>query len=164
MIDSEDIINSITDYLQEEEGGVSRVNRAINASNASKGDTLLPNVSNDVILSQRTQEVNSFTNGRLGLDIMGEGKIIPNYDTVAKEYTVELSYTIRDDFSSKVFLRALRMEGVITTLMQDYFNSKQEAGFMRGEISSTFTPERVLLSGPDYKAIKSGVVYNFLIF
>lgn len=164
MIDSEDIINSIISYLTEVVGSKSRINNAIDAVNAEKGDTMLQNVSNDIVLGQRIKEINTFANGRLNIDIIGDTKFDPNYDAVAKHYIAEISYIIRDNFSDNTFLRALRMERVITDVMKNYFNDKQEAGFIKGEIESSFTPERVLLGTTDFKAIKTGVVYNFILF
>ena len=164
MLDSEDIINSITDYLTQVVGSKSRINNAIDAVNTLKGDTLLPNVSNDIVLGQRIKEINTFTNGRINIDIVGETKFNPNYNTVIKNYIVELSYIVRDDFAMNVFLRTLRMERVFTDVMQNYFNDKQVAGFIKGEIESSFTPERVLLGNTDFKAIKSGIIYNITIF
>lgn len=165
MIDAEDIINSITEYLTEITGNSkSRINNAIDTVNAAKGDTLLSNVSNDIVLSQRIKEVNTFRGGRLNIDIIGDTKFNPNYDRVAKNYIAEVSYIIRDDFADNTFLRALRMERVITDVMEGYFRDKQELGFVGGEIESSFTPERVLLGATDFKAIKSGVVYKFTLF
>ena len=165
MKDSEDIINSMISFLTEDVGGgISRINQAIIDVNSEKGDNLLPPASNDIILGQRLQELNIFKNGRLNLDVAGESKFNPSYDMVAKNYIVEVSYIIRDDFSKNVFIRALRMERVITDIMQCYFKEAQEAGFVRGEVESAFTPERVLLGNTDFKAIKSGIVYNVTIF
>jgi hypothetical protein len=164
LLDSEDIIDSITAYLTEIVGSKSRLNNQIDAVNTLKGDSLLPNVSNDIVLGQRSQEINTFTNGRVNIDIVGEAKFNPMFDRVAKHYTVELSYIVRDDFSTNVFLRTLRMERVFTDVMQGFFRDSQEGGFIRGEIESSFTPERVLLGNTDFKAIKSGIVYNIIIF
>lgn len=164
MLDSEDIIQSITNYLTEIVGSKSRINNAIDAVNAIKGDSLLPNVSNDIVLGQRTNEINTFTNGRINIDIVGESKFNPAYNAVIKHYTVELSYIVRDDFAKNVFVRTLRMERVFTDVMQNYFKDCQEAGFIKGEIESAFTPERVLLGNTDFKAIKSGIVYKIIIF
>ena len=163
MIDSEDIINSVTAYLSEVVGAKSRINNTIDAVNTDKGDTLLPNVSNDIVLGQRSKDMNIFKNGNLNLDVYGETKFQSNYDAVAKHYTIEVSYVIHDNFSNDVFLKALRMERVITDVMQDYFKDVRGAGFMVGEMESSFTPERVLLGNSGYKAIKSGVVYNFIL-
>jgi hypothetical protein len=164
LLDSEDILKSITDYLTEIVGSKSRINNAIDAVNAIKEDSLLPNVSNDIVLGQRINEINTFTNGRINIDIVGESKFNPAYDTVIKHYIVELSYIVRDDFAKNVFLRTLRMERVFTDVMQNYFKDCQEAGFIKGEIESSFTPERVLLGNTDFKAIKSGIVYKIIIF
>lgn len=164
MRDSEDIINSLTAYLTETVGGKSRINNAIDSINSEKGDNLLPNISDTVILGQRLQEVNTFKNGWLNIDIMGEARAISTYDESAKNYIVEISYIVRDDFSSNVFLRALRMESVIFSLMKDYFRDNQEAGFISGEIESSFTPERVLLGNEGFRGIKSGIVYSFLVY
>jgi len=165
MIDSEDIINSIIEYLtQDVGGGISRINQAIIDTNTKKGDSLLPAVSNDIILCQRSKENNTFQVGHMGLDIMGEAKFQPQYDDVAKHYEVEVSYIIRDVAgSSNVFLRALRMEGVITRVMTDYFKTKMEPGMMDGVVTGSFTPERVLLGNANYKGIKSGVTYLLIL-
>lgn len=163
MIDAEDIINSITAYLTEDVGGISRINKAINDVNTRKGDTLLPNVSNDVILGQREKDWNTFTNGRLNIDIIGEASFIPTFDEVAKSYTSEVSYIIRDDGARNVFFRALRMEGVINDVMSGYLRDTQEDGVMTASLISSFTPERVLLGNTQFNAIKSGVVYNLIL-
>ena len=164
MLDSEDIIASITDYLTEVVGSKSRINNAIDAVNTLKGDTLLPNVSNDIVLGQRIKEINTFTNGRINIDIIEETKFNPSFDTVIKHYIVEISYIVRDDFAANVFMRALRMARVFTDVMQNYFKDRQEAGFIKGEVEGSFTPERVLLGNTDFKAIKSGIIYNITIF
>jgi len=166
MIDSEDIINSITSYLTEVVGSKSRINNAVDVVNSEKGDNMLPNVSNTIILGQRIQEVNTFVNGRMNIDIIGDTKFNPEYDTVAKNYIAEISYIIADTnaTNTKTFLKALRMERVITDVMKNYFKDNQEAGLIHGEIESSFTPERVLLGNTATKAIKSGVVYNFVLF
>ncbi len=163
MIDSEDIINSITEYLTEDVGGVSRINKAIDDRNTEKNDNLLPNVSNDIILGQREKDWNTFKNGRLNIDVMGEAKSTPAYDEVAKNYIIEVSYIIRDDMGSNVFMRALRMEGVITRVMSSYLKDTQQEGLMTSEVESSFTPERVFLGNSEFKAIKSGVVYNLIL-
>lgn len=163
MIDSEDIIDSVTNYLTEIVGVKSRINNAIDLVNSEKGDTLLPNVVDDVVLGQRLQEMDTCKNGRLNLDIVGETKFKTNYNSVAKYYIIELSYIIQEDFTSTIFKRALRMERVFTDVMKDYFENSQVAGFISGDIGSSFTPERVLLGNSGYKAIKSGVVYNFIL-
>ena len=163
MIDSEDIIISVTNYLTEIIDGKSRINNAIDLVNSEKGDTLLPNVTNDVVLGQRLQEIDTLKNGRINLDIVGETKFKTNYNSLVKYYNIELSYIIKEDFTSNVFKRSLRMERVFTDVMQDYFENNQIAGFIGGEIESSFTPERVLLGNSGFKAIKSGVVYNFIL-
>ncbi len=163
MIDSEDILTSITNYLTEVVGSKSRINNAIDSVNSEKGDSILPNVSNDIIIGQRLQEINTFNNGRLNIDIVGEAKIQPEYAAIAKTYSVEISFIARDDFSTNAFLRALRMERVISDVMVDFFKESQEAGFIRGEIVGSFTPERVFLGNSEFKAIKSGIVYQILI-
>jgi|SRR5210317_747881 len=164
MKDSEDIVKSLIDYLKEDLDGVSRINKAINDANTEKGDNLLPNVSNDLILGQRLKDWNTFKNGRLNLDVVAETEYKPSYNIAAKIYKIELSYIIRDDFSNNVFFRALRMEGVISDVMTCYFQDRQELGFIKGELISSFTPESVLLGNTIYKAIKSGVVYQLTIF
>ena len=164
MKDSEDIVQSLIDYLKEDLDGVSRINKAINDANTEKGDNLLPNVSNDLILGQRLKDWNTFKNGRLNLDVVAETEYKPSYNIAAKIYKIELSYIIRDDFSNNVFFRALRMEGVIRDVMTCYFQDRQELGFIKGELISSFTPESVLLGNTIYKAIKSGVVYQLTIF
>lgn len=164
MIDGEDIIKSITAYLTTDVGGgISRINQAINQVNAGKGDNLLPNVSNDVIIGQRQQDWNTFKNGRLNLDIIGESKFSPTYDEVAKSYITEVSYIIRDDGATNVFMRALRMEGVLTSVISQYLRDTQEDGVMTAALESSFIPERVLLGNTEFKAIKSGVVYNLIL-
>lgn len=154
----------MTSYLTEIIGSKSRINNAIDAVNTAKGDTLLPNVSNDIVLGQRINEINTFVNGRINIDIVGEAQFNPSFNAVAKHYTVELSYIVRDDFSLNVFKRTLRMERVFTDVMKSYFKDSQEAGFIRGEIQSSFTPERVLLGNTDFRAVKSGIVYKIIIF
>jgi len=168
LIDAEDIITSVKTYLSEiTANSKSRLNNQIDAVNTAKGDTMLPNVSNlaaDIILGQRSKEINIFKNGRINIDVIGEAKFIPELDKVAKSYTIELSYIVNDDFSSNVFLRALRMERVITDVMQSYFIESRDDGFIRGEIESSFTPESVYIGNTTARAIKSGVVYNIILF
>ena len=163
MLDSEDILQSIEAYLTETVGSKSRINNAIDAVNAIKGNSILPNVSNDIIFGQRENEINTFKDGRINIDILGESKFNPTYDAVIKHYIVEISYIVRDD-EKNVFFRALRMERVITDVMKNYFKNSQEAGFIKGEIESAFTPERVLLGNSEFKGIKSGIVYKIIIF
>ena len=164
MLDSEDILQSIEAYLTENVGSKSRINNAIDAVNAIKGNSILPNVSNEIIFGQRENEINTFKDGRINIDILGESKFNPSYDTVIKHYIVEISYIIRDDFAKNTFLRTLRMERVITDVMNNYFKDSQVAGFIKGEIESAFTPERVLLGNSEFKATKSGIVYKIIIF
>lgn len=164
MLDSEDILQSIEAYLTENVGSKSRINNAIDAVNAIKGNSILPNVSNDIIFGQRENEINTFKDGRINIDILGESKFNPSYNTVIKHYIVEISYITRDDFAKNTFLRTLRMERVITDVMKNYFKDSQEAGFIKGEIESAFTPERVLLGNSEFKGIKSGIVYKIIIF
>jgi len=163
LLDSEDILQSIEAYLTETVGSKSRINNAIDAVNAIKGNSILPNVSNDIIFGQRENEINTFKDGRINIDILGESKFNPTYDAVIKHYIVEISYIVRDD-EKNVFFRALRMERVITDVMKNYFKNSQEAGFIKGEIESAFTPERVLLGNSEFKGIKSGIVYKIIIF
>lgn len=173
MRDIEDVINSIRSYISEDVGGgQARINDIIDSVNAEKDDTdpataLLPRTSNnidDIILGQRIQEVNNFKDGRLNIDIIGDTKFNPEFNRVAKHYIAEISYVIRDNFATNTLLRAFRMERVLTDLFEKYFEIKQEAGFIKGEIESAFTPERVLLGNTKFEAIKSGIVYNLIIF
>ena len=169
MKDAEDIVKSLIDYLTEEvaqDGGgnpISRINQAVIESNTKKGDTLLPAVSNDIIIGQRLKDWNNFKNGRLNIDVSAEGEGKPEYNTVAKIYRLEISYIIRDDNGNNVFFRALRMEGVITDVMTHYFKERTEGGFIRGLVTSSFTPESVLLGNTAYAAIRSGIVYQLTI-
>ena len=89
MLDSEDILQSIEAYLTENVGSKSRINNAIDAVNAIKGNSILPNVSNEIIFGQRENEINTFKDGRINIDIVGESKFNPVYDTVIKHYIVE---------------------------------------------------------------------------
>ena len=166
--DSEDIVKSIIEYLTEivaTDPDISRINKAINDINIKKGDGLLPNVSNDVILGQRLKEVNLLTNGRLNIDVEAQPQDSNStYDRVAKTYIVEVSFVIRDDFSDNIFFRALRMEGVITNIMEKYFDLKQQAGLISGEVQGTFTPDRILLGLQKYSPIASGIIYKLTIF
>ena len=165
MKDAEDITKSVINYLKGDVGGgISRINKAIDDSNIAKGDSLLPSVSNDIILGQRLKDWNTFKNGRLNLDIVADTDYKPSYNIAAKIYKIEISYIIRDDFGDNVFFRALRMEGVISDVMACYFQDRQELGFIKGELLSSFTPESVLLGNTIYKAIKSGIVYQLTIF
>ena len=164
MLDSEDILQSIEAYLTETVGSKSRINNAIDAVNAIKGNSILPNVSNDIVFGQRENEINTFKDGRINIDILGESRFNPTYDAVIKHYIVEISYIVRDDSAKNVFLRTLRMERVITDVMKNYFKDSQEAGFIKGEVESAFTPERVLLGNSEFKGIKSGIVYKIIIF
>lgn len=164
MKDAEDIVKSIIDYLKEDVGGgVSRINEAVTESNTKKGDSLLPVVSNDIILGQRQKDWNNFKNGRLNIDVVAEAEFKPEYNTVAKIYRVEISYIIRDDNGNNVYFRALRMEGVITDVMTQYFNDRMEGGFMKGTVQSSFTPESVLLGNSGFAAIRSGVIYQLIL-
>ena len=160
MKDAEDIINSLTAYLTEVVGSKSRINNAIDASNADKGDSLVPNVTNDIVLAQRIKELQTFKTGWINIDITGEARNETQWDAVAATYEIEVSYVARDDMSPNMFLRALRMAGVISDVMSGFLREAQEAGFITGRVFSSFTPERVLLGNSSDKAIKSGVIYN----
>lgn len=164
MIDAEDIIKSLTNYLTEDVGGgISRINQAIIDANAKKGDDLLPAITNDIILGQRLQDVNVNDKGYLNIDIKSEIGAATEFNETAKTYEIVLSYLRKDDFAEEIFLAGLRMEGVITCVMKEYFEIKVEAGFNDGRIVGCFTPERVLLGNTTEKAILSGVIYQIII-
>lgn len=165
MIDGEDIIKSLISYLTEDlGGGISRINQAITDSNTCKGDVLLPAVSNDIILGQRLQEVNVFQKGHLNIDIKSDIEAESKFNKVAKTYEVTVSYIRKDSFAKEIYFAGLRMEGVITKVMESYLETKREAGFIDGDIVGCFTPERVLLGNTTEKAITSGVIYSIVIF
>lgn len=169
MRDSEDIINSITAYISEDVGGgVSRLNSIINAVNIEKDDDKgkVANVSNDIddiILNQRIQEVNTFKNGRVTIDIISPVEVDNVYDSAARAYMVEIGYIMRDNFVRNTFLKALRMERILSDLMLDYLPDTQEPGLMEGKIERTFTPESVFLGNTNFKAIRSGILYKLII-
>ncbi len=172
MRDLEDVINSIKSYISEvTENSQSRINNIIDTVNVEKGDTvpataLLPRISNnvdDIIIEQRLKEINTFKNGRLNISVINETEINNVYDSAAREYKIELSYIVSDDFGKNIFFRALRMERVLTDLLLGYFSDAQEAGFMNGEIEKVFTPESVLLGNTSYSAIISGVLYKLTV-
>lgn len=165
MRDSEDIINLITAYLKADiGGGVTRINSFITAENTKKGDDIMPQINSTIVLGQRLAEISAIKGGRLNLDIITNIKAISNYDASATVHVVELSYILKEDFSDKTFLKSLRMTTIIKDIMDSFFKDNRVAGFMKGEIESLFTPERVLLGNRSFPAIASGIIYNITIF
>lgn len=164
--DSEDIIRLITAYIKEDIGdGVTRINDFIQKENAEKGnDDLMPDINSDVLLGQRLKEIQTQKGGWLNLAIEPEIVAIPNYDTTAIVYVVELSYILREDFSDITFLKSLRMQTVLKDLMNSFFKNEQIAGFMKGEIESLFSPTVVLLGNKSFPKIASGIIYNLTLY
>lgn len=163
---AEDIITLLTDYLKEDVGGgTSRINKAIQAENSRQGDSLMPDINSIAILGNRIKEVITQKIGWLVIDITPNVEETANYDTGAVVYTIGLGFVLREDFGNKTFLKSLRMQLVLKNVMNLFWRENQGVcGFMKGEITSLFSPEVVLLGNKDFPKIASGLIYNITIF
>lgn len=146
--------------LELEGGGtISRLNFEIAKVNAAKGDDLLkeiPNVEKRFVLNQRMKEMKLFDSW-IDLSVAEEVDCNSNFDTVARGYIITTLSIVKDDLSYDTFFRSTRMAEVLKNLMKEFLKTKQDAGFMYGDISSLALPERVSISG--IKSLMSGVSY-----
>jgi len=166
MRDAEDIINLVTDYLKEDiNGGVTRINDAILKENAKKGDNLLPPINSNILIGNRLKEIVAQKDGWLVIDITTNAEATDNYDNGAISYIVGIGYVLRENNSNNTFLKSLRMQTVLRTVMNAFYRERQgEAGFMKGEVASLFSPEKVNLGQSEIPKIASGLIYNITIF
>lgn len=166
--DSEDILKEVINYLMEElelvgGGTISRLNFYINKKNEEKGDTLLGEVPNEecrFVFNQRQKDMKSFKTW-IDIVVAENVELNSNFSTAAAEYAIAVDSLLYDDLSHDTFFKSIRMANVLKDIMNDYLKTKQEAGFMFGEIETNTLPDRVSADG--CKMLRSGVTYLVVI-
>lgn len=164
IIDYEDITRNIIEYLREEQdygfGTQTRLNYYITLANNAKGDTLLdeiPNLDNRYLLLERTREMKPFKNW-IDLSIIETVQLDPNYNKVAKTYSITISSLIKDNLSDGTFYKAVRMTEVLKNIMNKFYeDNKHKPGFSDGRLASILVPSRVMAFGS--KTLKTGIIY-----